>query len=468
MKRIVIILSAFVLLLFPAFVQSRLADPQKDVTEISGNLVIGGNDVYVMEGDYVVNGSVLVEENGTLVMRNAFVNFTLPADGSFSMTFSNPVGGNPRLVVEENVTIFANRLMTVYFLGNSTAEINQLAVNSNVAFNLNSESSITAANSTFPYMTFFYHYSTGAFHNCSFGGCYLYGNSSVAYENCTLKWLNVMQDASAQVKDSTVANGLTLSMENANCAVDGLKPGLYTLWDFRLECDVEVAMGGHAPHLVMDNAWVETWSFIFLGFSNATFLDFQNGRLTLYGYSCVQASSSYLDTIAAYDNAVFRVNDSTTRWAYLFGSSTVVAVNSSALYPTIQEEAKVYAYYYLFVEVKDLVNVSVPNATVNIYPEGAVVPEFSEVTDDDGKAFFVLFGSIINATGGYSVGPYTVEVVYGEYSQNETVFMYGNVEVTVVLDFVLPEFSVGLLLPLLLVASLILVVVRRKECLFSA
>jgi len=41
-----------------------------------GDLVLVGNNVTVIEGQFDINGSILVEENATLILRNAVLNFT--------------------------------------------------------------------------------------------------------------------------------------------------------------------------------------------------------------------------------------------------------------------------------------------------------------------------------------------------------------------------------------------------------
>ena len=53
-------------------------------TEVHGaGLQLSGNNVTVMEGYHEINGSITVEENATLVLRNAIINFTSTHDYQF-------------------------------------------------------------------------------------------------------------------------------------------------------------------------------------------------------------------------------------------------------------------------------------------------------------------------------------------------------------------------------------------------
>jgi hypothetical protein len=69
-----------------------------------GDLILNGDNVTIIEGRFDVNGSIIVEDNATLILRNAIVNFTQTSNNQFGMTFENPTNGNPRLIVE-NATL---------------------------------------------------------------------------------------------------------------------------------------------------------------------------------------------------------------------------------------------------------------------------------------------------------------------------------------------------------------------------
>src|SRR4030042_5226402 len=92
-----------------------------------GDLILDGNNVTVIEGQFDINGSIIVEDNATLMLRNAVLNFTAAEDQQFEMRFLNPSSGNPRLDVE-NATITAGDYYLIADLyGNSTASVNMLS-----------------------------------------------------------------------------------------------------------------------------------------------------------------------------------------------------------------------------------------------------------------------------------------------------------------------------------------------------
>lgn len=90
-----------------------------------GDLILPGNNVTVIEGQFDINGSIVVEDNATLVLRNAVVNFKQVSDYQFEMTFQNPANGNPRLLVE-NTTLTSAYSFYVKFFGNSSCRAEKL------------------------------------------------------------------------------------------------------------------------------------------------------------------------------------------------------------------------------------------------------------------------------------------------------------------------------------------------------
>jgi hypothetical protein len=63
---------------------------------------------------------------------------------------------------------------------------------------------------------------------------------------------------------------------------------------------------------------------------------------------------------------------------------------------------------------------------------------------------------MMNVTGEYLVGNYTVEATYNVHSDNTTVNMTGNKHVSLILEFlIIPEFPSVLMPPLLIIATLL-------------
>jgi len=96
-------------------------------TVFQGDLVLKGNNVTIIEGRFNINGSIRVEENATLYLQNAVINFTQTSDFEQELILCNPSKGNPRLIAE-NTSITSNHRNIVWFFDNSTGTLNNCIV----------------------------------------------------------------------------------------------------------------------------------------------------------------------------------------------------------------------------------------------------------------------------------------------------------------------------------------------------
>ncbi len=122
-----IVLLSSLLLALPFVYKENIPQIKASSDIHQGDLVLVGNNVTVIEGQFDINGSILVEENATLILRNAVLNFTQGRDYQFNMTFSNPTNGNPRLIAE-NTTLATAYSFRVRFHGNSSCRADRLEV----------------------------------------------------------------------------------------------------------------------------------------------------------------------------------------------------------------------------------------------------------------------------------------------------------------------------------------------------
>jgi hypothetical protein len=128
MRKVVFIVFISSLLLSLAFLQKgniAVVNASPDVYQ--EDLILKGNNVTVIEGSFDINGSVIVEENATLILRNALLNFVQTTNNQFNLTLRNPANGNPRLVAY-NSTIDSNADLDFTLQGNSTADLNKVTV----------------------------------------------------------------------------------------------------------------------------------------------------------------------------------------------------------------------------------------------------------------------------------------------------------------------------------------------------
>lgn len=87
-----------------------------------GDLVLSGNDVYTINGEFNINGSIIVTENATLVLEDAFVNFTQTENYQFDITLRDAVDGKPRLIVDNATIDTGGYFFNIALYENSTAK----------------------------------------------------------------------------------------------------------------------------------------------------------------------------------------------------------------------------------------------------------------------------------------------------------------------------------------------------------
>jgi len=126
-------------------------------------------------------------------------------------------------------------------------------------------------------------------------------------------------------------------------------------------------------------------------------------------------------------------------------------------------EGKVYVSWYLDVQVIDSIGQDVPSANVTATFSNGTEAE-SKLTDLSGWTRLTLMDKMINTTGEYPVGNYTVEATYDIHSDQTTVNMTENQQITLTLaGFIIPEFPSFLILPLFMVATLLAVILYRRK-----
>jgi parallel beta-helix repeat protein len=396
MRRIVFVVLVFSLLIGLTFVQNGNIQAVKASSSIhQGDLILAGNNVTTIENKrFDINGSIIVEENATLILKNAIINFTQTKNYEYKMDFRNPANGNPRLQAL-NSTLTSKFLFAVVFHDNSSAIIREITtlkcyleafdystvdVLDSTVVNLwaYEHSVLTVANSTI----------TATLRGSDY--------STVSASHCTTKYVDTWGRPTINISNSNITYNLLPQLKSVNCSVTGLNPGLFQSWNSLQDCSVVEAAEGFAPNITLLDTQILGWSLFFLGSSNAT------------------------------------VRNSKLRYLYAVGSSTVNVCNSTYSYRGIEQSARVYVYWYLGVHVVDSIDQDVPCANVTAAYANATVA--SMPTDANGWARLTLMEKMVNATGEYPVGNYTVEATYLSYSANTTVKMSGNEEITLALE----------------------------------
>ncbi|NWF97283.1 MAG: hypothetical protein HXY34_14185, partial [Candidatus Thorarchaeota archaeon] len=194
-----------------------------------GDLVINGNNVTILQDLHYFNGSIIVEENATLILRNSIINFTQETSRQYSIILRNPVNGNPRLYAYASTIVTAPSLDILTQLeDNSTAYINNSTITSYILAVDNSQLTITNSSTI---MTM-----------------YGYSQSDIEISNSTIDEWHNYDSPTVHVSNSTI-NSILFGSTTVNCTVDNLKPGLIDNWNFLINSTATIPSGGYAPNV---------------------------------------------------------------------------------------------------------------------------------------------------------------------------------------------------------------------------
>ncbi|MCW3980105.1 MAG: carboxypeptidase-like regulatory domain-containing protein [Candidatus Bathyarchaeota archaeon] len=376
MKRFAIIVLLSCLLIPLTFLHSGNV-PEAKASPImhQGDLILTGNNVTVMEGQFDINGSIIVEDNATLVVRNVILNFTQARNNQFNMTFRNPANGNPRLL-GENMTLLTAYRFDINFYGNSSCKADKLEV--------------------WP--------TVGGY------GWYMYDSSIVSISDSKVYSVTAREDSIFEAFNCTMRYMTPTQQVSANISLSDIEA---------LRCH-----DSSAVNVSNSEIW---WQF--------------QARHT----AVVTASNSIINEFETYESSVVRL------------------VNSTCTSYSISNESKAYISWYLDVHVTDSIGQDVPAANVTATYQNGTLAE-SELTDAAGLARLPLTEKMMNVTGDYAFGSYTVNATCLSYSSDIGLTIIGNQAITLKLEgFVIPEFPNFLtLLLFMMTTSLIFTVYRRK------
>lgn len=436
-----------------------------------GDLVLTGNNVTTIENQrFDINGSIIVEENATLILKDVILNFTQNESQQLDMIMQNPVNGNPRLMIE-NATITSNYHVHVKSYANSSIISDKLFSNPYIRFRAYDSSNIHLAHSN---LYSLYGYSTSVIVTSNSSFSYLVGedDSHVSASNCTLETLSGRDNTTCIVTDSTITQDVISYASSINCSIHQLQSDIVSYWNFRSNSSIKVALGGWAPNITLINTEVNRWSFTLGGDSNATISNCKLQRLRADDSAVILVyNSTNFGWIAGKGNSCCYLYDTSIDMLEAHDNATLWLMNSTYNSPAQYSSGRIYVSWYLDVHVVDQIGQNVPFANVTSkYPNGTLA--VSELTDADGWTRFSLREKMMNATGEHPIGNYTVEATYEIYSDATIVNMTGNQQAILALeDLVIPEFPSLLILPLFLFVSLLTALIckgrKRKARLHS-
>jgi hypothetical protein len=449
MRRLVLAFLVSSLLVTLALVQKgNIPAVKASSSAYQGDLILTGNNVTTIEGRFDINGSIIVEDNATLFLKTAFLNLTQTEWWQYNITLQNPSIGNPRLLAY-NSTITSTHGTDIHLEDNSTATIDNSTISTPLYVRAKDHSSLSISSNSYAYSVMSFDSSVISIHNSS---------------AIVLEFYNTVE---AQVSDSEIINAF-ITPASVNCTISRLEPGLISHWNFITNCTVSILSGGFTPNVTFTNTHVGGWGFHFYDYSNVEIANSSVWQVTGDGYSVMSLKSTNCFGLYGYSYAMLLVNDSVINKIQARHDSNTWLLNTTYNNLDIRDSAKVHVSWYLDVHVIDSIAQNVPSANVTATYPSATVAE-SKLTDANGWARLTLMEKMMNATGEYPIGNYTVEATYDIYSDETSVNMTENKQITLTLeDFVIPEFPSFLILPVFMIATLLaLIVYRRKHLLAS-
>jgi hypothetical protein len=371
-----------------------------------GDLVLQGKNYTIIEGRFDINGSIIIKENATLHLLNAYINFIQNGDRQHNITLRNPPDGNPHLLVYDS-TITSPNIIDAYITDNSIAEIK---------------------NSTITYDIYASDYSVTLISlNSDLHSLYMWGSSTARIYNSTLSRYEASYDyTQAQFQDSEI-NSLFIAPWSVRCTISNLKPGTINYWNFITNSSIDISGWGRTPNVTLTNTKINEWEFGFYGNSNATIKD------------------STIKVARTRDSAICRLLNTT--------------------YTSLQtyDQAEIQIILYLDVHVTDSIDQNVPSANVTATYMNTTIAE-QKLTNTNGKTRLTLLEKIVNATGEYSIGNYGVEATYEIYSTSASLNITEQRQITLKLEnLVIPEFPYILILPLFIIAPLMTFIIYRRK-----
>ena len=420
----------------------------------SGDLVLSGNDVYTITGNYYMNGSIIVTENATLVIEDARLTFMQTANFQFNITLRDAAGGNPRLIVDSATIDTNTRFFKIELYENSTAQINrkQPAPNCPINLILHDSSSADVSESTFSEISLYNHASLHLV--SSYVSLLRVIDESYAnVDGATIYHLHAANGAKFEASDSTITYALGIQSSKTQCNIQGITPGLIAYWNFLENCSVVVGSGGFAPNVTLSNVQVNGWSFSFADAVDTIISDSHLLSLEASGSSAVCAYRVYVESVSVSGYSRVNATDSIAGGVSLYGSSVLWAENSTATTTYIQGQSILYVNWYLDVHVVDSLGQDVPDANVTVVCFDGTEAAKGK-TNMTGWVRLTVLSNIINATGEFPQWPHNVSAVYETHENSTIVNVNGNRQATVMLsDFVIPEFPTVLLMIMVLVTA---------------
>lgn len=367
-----------------------------------GDIRLSGDNVTTLRGTRDINGSILLEENATLILEDCHLNLIQNQSHQHKINLQNPVRGGPQLIIR-NSTMTSNFPSAVFARGNSRVEVRDSAI-SKIALEGIDSSTLHISGSELG--------DLWAFDSCKLtvvgtevsrtlvGS----GQSYVEASRCAISKVRTWSTARIVIKDDSTVQNLWPVFRTVNGSVSSLYPQRYTLWDsshaFR---NLQYGHAGFAPSVQLHDTEVIGWTTEIGGASNLTLRD------------------SVLTSLRCSKTARIR------------------AINTTFDQHRVYESSEIAVLWYLDIFVFGLNQNPIPGAQITAEnPDLETIPRAT--TDQRGQTRLELLDMTVNSTGELAVGGYVIGTVYGSCENVDSISMAENHQLEVGLEVSIPEF----------------------------
>ena len=339
-----------------------------------------------------------------------------------------------------------------------------------------------------------------SFWHCILNSVYVYDSSILLMDNCTVNTVGsystskvslvntiVLNNAYAYddsvwtVTDSDFQSRLYIKFK-ADSEVYGLSfpTGLIGHWSLNEGADVKHVF----LNLTISNSRVKAWGIYTYGSSMISIMNSNVEYLAAYDLSNITIENCTLETVYVYKLSQLHLSG-VPSWqsvavnlnTYSMSATTLtesrVAIVTAYAYSTVDlvatefgtarvyDKAQVRVIRSLEVHVIDFNGQNIVSANVTVRDQGGVFAD-SKLTNRDGEARFNLPARTIDALGSHPIGSYNVTGASAGYTTGKVIDMAENREVTIVLSYIVSEFSVSLLMFALTTTTIIAVLVKKR------
>ena len=461
MKKLTLITLILLLTSFKPFLYTNNNIAQATLQQLQGDLIINNSNVIIFEGNLNINGSIIIEENATLIIKNAILNFTQTRNVQYNITLCNPKNGNPTLRIE-NATIHTNNYkMYLYFYSNSSAKINKLTA-PYISLSLQDHSNATIENSVIDRM------AVGGTCNIKMSNSLVHSdlgiheNPNVEIFNSTIESIHPEGGNKITITNSTIEYHIAPRAYSANLTINQLKPDFFKYWNFKLNCSVTIAPGGKASNITIKNTQVNGWILYLKGLTNAKISRSRLKAIFAYDATTISIRDSSLYKLSTNDNCKTQAYNTTIQSVDLYKNSKLWLTNSKDHAIQAYGESQVYVAWLIKVHVTDSINQNVPLANVTATYQNTTIAA-ANITGTNGTTTLKLIEKIINTSEKHFIGIYTIEASYETHTKTMIINITESKEVTLKLEnFVIPEFQTTIVLLILAIATVATTLLTTK------